>query len=132
MKRTSKNKSILSGQVVALAFLFIFFVGSFGLATVGLRQQIADSAAKAVAMERRLVELSRIESRYTGDLAMALSPSQLEAQNQRYQLGLRQPQESQVIRVDRATQTWFAERRWNQIVGVSEQETFTFRSPDSN
>lgn len=115
-----------------MAFLFIFLVGSFGLATVALRQQIATSAARAVEMERRLVELSRFESRHTSEIAMTLSPAYLEAQNQRFGLGLRQPRENQVVRVDSETQIEFAARRWNQIVSVPPEDTFTLYAPDSN
>lgn len=130
MKR--KKESILSRQVVIIAFLFIFFVGSFGLATVSLRQQIATSAAQARSMERRLVELERLDSRLTGEIAMAMSPAFLEAQNERFELGLRQPQENQVIRVNKETQVRFAQQRWNQIVSAQEETSFSFYVPESN
>lgn len=127
-----KKNSILSRQMVIMAFLFIFFLGSFGLGTVGLRQQIATSAAQARAMERRLVELDRIGSKLTGEIAMALSPVHLEAQNERFQLELRQPRENQVVRVNSETQTRFAQRRWEQVVSVPEETTVSFYAPEKN
>lgn len=130
MKR--KKGSLLSRQFGVLAFLFIFFVGSFGLATVWLRQQIAVSAEQARLMERRLVELERSESSLTSQIAIAMSPSQLEAQNERLQLGLRQPRENQVVRVDRETQTRFAQFRWNQLVNVPKETSISFYVPESN
>lgn len=129
MKR--KQKSTLPRQLVILTFLFIFVAGLFGLATVGLRQQIADSAAQARAMENRLREINRSLTIYTGEIAIAMSPARLEAQNEFYQLGLRAPREAQVVRVDADTQIRFAQQRWQQLVTVPE-ETLSFFAPENH
>ncbi|HLS28337.1 MAG TPA: hypothetical protein VK041_06775 [Opitutales bacterium] len=121
-----------SGRGLLLTFLFIFFVGSFGLTTVWLRQQIAASGAKTSSMERRLVELERLESRLTGEIAIAVSPGYLEEQNQRFRLGLRRATDDQVVYIDGPQQIRFAENRWEQLVRVPEEKSLTFYLSDPN
>jgi hypothetical protein len=132
MKSRYRNRSPFGRHLLVLIFLFVFIAGSFGLATVWLRQQIALTATETRAMERRLVDLERLDSKFTGEIALAMSPFFLEAQNQRFSLGLRQPQENQVVRVDSETQIRFAEFRWNQLVSVPEESRITFVSSDRN
>lgn len=129
MKR--EMKSILSRQLVFLTFIFVFVAGAFGVVTVGLRQEIATSGAEARAMERRLTEIDRFISKHSGEIAIAMSPAQLEAQNHYFQLGLRAPQEDQVVRVNAETQIRFAEQRWRQLVEVP-TETVSFFAPEYN
>lgn len=127
-----KTNSNFWRRLATLTFLFIFVAGSFGLATVWLRQKIAVSGAETRSMERRLAEIERAESRYTGEIALALSPYHLETQNQRFELDLRQPREEQVVRVDAETQTRFAQFRWNQLVSTAEENSFSYYSPERN
>lgn len=122
----SGKRSNLGRQLLVLTFLFVFVSGSFGLATVFLRQQIAVTAAETRSMERQLDEINRLNGKLTGEIALAMSPFHLEAQNQRFSLGLRQPQENQVVRVDAETQVRFAQFRWDQLVNAPEEPQFTF------
>lgn len=121
-----------SRQGIFLAFLFIFFVGSFGLTTVWMRQQIAVSGTKTSSMERRLVELERLESRLIGEIAISLSPGYLEEQNQRFRLGLRRASEDQVVYIDGNQQIRFAENRWDQWVRLPEENRLSFYMSDPN
>ncbi|SRR5690606_24031968 len=121
-----------SRQVAVLVFLFVFFVGTFGLVTVWLRQQIAETATRARAMERRLVEIERHESRLTGEIAIAMSPAFLDAQNRRFDLGLRPASPEQVVRIDSTEQIQFARRRWDRLVTAESEGTLTFYEPARN
>lgn len=83
-------------------------------------------------MERRLVELERLESRLTGEIAISVSPGYLEEQNQRFRLGLRRASEDQVVYIDNKQQIRFAENRWDQVVRLPEENRLTFYMSDPN
>jgi hypothetical protein len=125
MKRKPSKNSILPSQLFVLTFLFIFLAGVFGVVTVGLRQEIATSGAEVRRMESRLTEIDRFMGKYTGEIAIAMSPGQLEAKNRSLQLGLRPPLEEQVVRVNVETQLRFAQQRWQQMVEAP-VETISF------
>lgn len=116
----------LGRQLLVLIFLFVFISGSFGLATVFLRQQIAVTATETRALDSRLADIERLNSKLTGEIALAMNPFHLEAQNQRFSLGLARPKENQVVRVNAETQIRFAQFRWNQLVDASQETEFTF------
>lgn len=121
----TRRKSYLGRNLLALTFLFVFFAGSFGLATVWLRQQIAIAGSETRAMEQRLADVERFDAKLTGEIALAMGPFFLEQQNARFALGLRQPQEKQVVRVDARTQERFARFRSDQMVSLPDQPRFT-------
>lgn len=109
------KKSRFGRQLVVLSFLFVFVTGLFALVTVGLRQRIATIGERNRAMEQRLVEVERMLSRQAAEIAIALSPAHLEAQNAAFQLGLRAPREDQIVRVNAETQVRFVQRRSEQL-----------------
>lgn len=119
-------------NLFAMTFIFIFFAGSFGLATVWLRQQIAVAATESRALERRLTDVERMRDKVVGEIATFTTASFLEEQNRRFGLGLGRPQENQVVRVNAQTQERFAEFRWNQLVSLQEETSFTFGAPERN
>ncbi len=124
----TRKRSYLGRQLLVLTFLFVFFAGSFGLATVWLRQQIAIAGSETRAMEQRLADVERFDAKLTGEIALAMSPFFLEQQNARFALGLRQPQEKQVVRVDSRTQERFAQFRSDQLASVPDQPRFSLNS----
>lgn len=79
-------------------------------------------------MERRLQEVERQEGKLTVEIALALSPLHLEQQNVRFALGLRQPQERQVVRVDSETQQRFVQFRQDQFVSFSNEGLYGART----
>jgi hypothetical protein len=131
MRRKQIKESILPRQLVVLTALFLLLAGVFGVATVGLRQEIATSGAEARRMESRLAEIERFMGKYTGEIAIAMSPGHLEAQNRALQLGLRPPLEEQVVRVNVETQLRFAQQRWQQVVEAP-VERISFYVPRNN
>jgi hypothetical protein len=128
----SRKQNHFGRHLLVLTFLFILFAGSFGLATVWLRQQIAESAVATRAMERRLAEIERLDLKLTSDLAMATKPFNLELLNQRHALGLRPPLDSQLVQVAGETQVRFAQFRWNQLVSLPPETYFSFYALERN
>jgi hypothetical protein len=130
MRTTTRNP--FGRHLLVLTFLFILFAGSFGLATVWLRQQIAHAGLETRVMERRLAEVERFDLRLTSEIAMATSPFTLEQLNQHYNLGLRPPRESQLVQVNAETQIRFAQFRWDQLVSLQEETLFSFYTSENN
>jgi len=128
----SAKKSSFGRNLFIMTFIFVFVAGSFGLGTVWMRQQIAVAAAETRAMERRLADVERMRDKVVGEIATSTTASFLEEQNRRFNLGLRRPQENQVVRVNVETQERFAQARWNQLVSLPSEPQVRFYTAERN
>lgn len=99
-KRASKNNvSSLLNRIIALAVVLFVLVGAFGLTTVYMRHQIANTANEIKSIERKLVIEKRRLAEMGAELTRMTTRSALKDLNQKYAFGLGIPREDQVIRV---------------------------------
>ncbi len=95
-----KSKNEYTHRTIYLTFAVIFLAGAVGLGTVWMRHLIAEAASETRNMETRLAEVDRSLSRLNSEIASALNPSFLQHQMQRFDLDLRRPEESQIVRLE--------------------------------
>ena len=98
-------------QLLVYTLVMICFSGSVGLGTVWLRQQIAQTANNVKQLESRAAEMERHLSGTNMAIASEESPDVLVRRNAEWKLGLVQPKNPQVVRIDRSPEQRLAEKR---------------------
>lgn len=98
-------------QMLVYTLVMICFSGSIGIGTVWLRQQIAQTANHVRQLQTRTAEVSRRTDETTALIATESSPDMLARKNAEWHLGLVQPSEPQVRRVDEPVEQRLAQKR---------------------
>jgi hypothetical protein len=98
-------------QLLIYTLVMICFSGSIGLGTVWLRQQMAQTATRVKQLESRAVETERRAAEFTRLIASEQSPEMLNRRNLQWRLGLVQPLDTQVVRIDENPERRLAAKR---------------------
>lgn len=102
MNRKKKNPSQVSSllnRVIALAIVLFVLVGAFGLTTVYLRHEIANTANSIKQIERNVVVEKRKLAELGAEITRMTTRPALKALNERYAFGLHIPKDDQIVRV---------------------------------
>jgi len=97
-QKTSHTSSILN-RIIWLAFALFLFVGMFGLSTVHLRHEAAKLANENKALYADISEQKRHIAELGAVIARKTTRDQLKSLNNTYGLGLRLPNERQIVHV---------------------------------
>jgi len=87
-------------QLLVYTLVMICFSGSIGLGTVWLRHQISITANATKVVEARIAEVERRIDEATTVIETEQDPGVLKRRNQDWHLGLVQPSEAQIVRID--------------------------------
>lgn len=105
----------LVNQMVAHTLCLLVFGGSLGLGAVWMRQEISSTANRSRVLDLRLADVQRRLDELNAEVATALNPDSLLAQNTSMRLGLDAPRETQVVRVDVSPEDSLAAKRNREI-----------------
>lgn len=108
-------------KLVTLTLLLLAFAGSLGLGAVWVRQEISSAANRNKTLERRLADLARRLDEVQAEIAVASGPEALLRQNEFMRLGLVQPREEQVTRVEVSPEMLLVAKRNQEIFPVRAQ-----------
>ncbi len=134
MKRGSRKKQKADNRLFQKLGMmtcgFVLFAGIFGVGTVYFRKQIALMGAETRTHESQLTQIERLDSRLTGELAIALSPANLRRQNLLFDLNLRPPTERQIVRVTSESQERFVQFRRDELISARQPTAFVFNTTE--
>jgi hypothetical protein len=115
MARNRKYRTAASRFGPALkAFLLCLLIGGSGVGYVWQKDQIHRLSQQIKERETRLKKLKDENEKRRQELARLRLPSSLDAQNRKWNLGLTQPQMSQVLRLAEPTRDALAPSRQPQ------------------
>ena len=97
MNRTSNHAFI--NQMLVCTLVMICFSGSIGLGTVWMRHQISLTANATKVLNARIAEIERRVNETTAVMETEQDPAVLKRRNVEWHLGLVQPSQEQVVRV---------------------------------
>jgi hypothetical protein len=97
MNRSSNHAFV--NQVLVYTLVMICFTGSIGLGTVWMRHQISLTANATKVLDARIAELDRRISETTAAMEREQDPGVLKERNEKWNLGLAQPTQEQIVRV---------------------------------
>ena len=126
-----KDTNAFVNQLLVYTLVMICFSGSIGLGTVWLRHQISVTANNTRQLEQRIVETERHMSELNTQITEEQTIPVLNRRNVEWSLGLVQPREPQVVRVNESAERRLAARN-NAEVFASEAASVTpvrFRLP---
>ncbi len=126
-----KDTNAFVNQLLVYTLVMICFSGSIGLGTVWLRHQISVTANNTKQLEQRIVETERHMSELNTQITEEQTITVLNRRNAEWSLGLVQPREPQVVRVNESAERRLAARN-NAEVFASEALAVTpvrFRLP---
>ncbi len=129
MNKTDKNAFV--NQLLVYTLVMICFSGSIGLGTVWLRHQISVTANNTKFLEQRIAETERHMSELNTQMTEEQTITVLNRRNADWSLGLVQPREPQVVRVNESAERRLAARN-NAEVFAAENATVApvrFRLP---
>jgi Tfp pilus assembly protein PilN len=129
MNKTDKNAFV--NQLLVYTLVMICFSGSIGLGTVWLRHQISVTANNTKLLEQRIAETERHMAELNTQITEEQTITVLNRRNADWSLGLVQPREPQVVRVNESAERRLAARN-NAEVFASENAAVTpvrFRLP---
>lgn len=98
-KKSPSQVSSLLNRVIALAIVLFVFVGVFGLTTVYLRHEIANTANTIKQIERGVLVEKRKLAELGAEITRMTTRSALKTLNERYAFGLNIPKDNQIVRV---------------------------------
>ncbi|MCF3648989.1 hypothetical protein [Synoicihabitans lomoniglobus] len=98
-------------KLLIYMLLTIGFNGSVGLGIVWMRHQISQSAAATKQSEGKLAAVERRLAETTARLAVEQAPDALEAKNVAMALGLVEPAEMNIVRIDESPAERLAAKR---------------------
>lgn len=108
MNKTDKNAFV--NQLLVYTLVMICFSGSIGLGTVWLRHQISVTANNTKFIEQRIAETERHMSELNTQITEEQTITVLNRRNVDWSLGLVQPREPQVVRVNESAERRLAAR----------------------
>ena len=129
MNKTDNNAFV--NQLLVYTLVMICFSGSIGLGTVWLRHQISVTANNTKQLEQRIAETERHMAELNTQITEEQTITVLNRRNADWSLGLVQPREPQVVRVNESAERRLAARN-NAEVFASESVSLTpvrFRLP---
>lgn len=106
-------------QLIALTLLLLVFSGSLGLGAVWVRQEISQTANHSRALVAKITEVERRLDEVNAEVAAAVNPDALLAQNQAMRLGLATPREIQVVRIAESPELRLAAKRNREIFNLA-------------
>ena len=119
-KRTSSSQAHSAlNRVIAYCFLLLAFVGCFGLGTVYLRHQSAETANEIKRVERRISLEKRNLAELGTELSRLTTRDALKRFNRQYDLGLAMPRDRQVVRVTENVESRLYEKNSGSLVTAS-------------
>lgn len=117
------DKHAFVNHLLVYSLVMICLTGSIGLATVWMRQQMAQTAQRIKLAENRTMELERRLAELGSLIAGEQSPEVLRRRNAQWKLGLVAPREEQLVRVDERPEQRLAAKRNAEVFGT--QPTIT-------
>ncbi len=117
MKKATSHAFI--NQLLVYTLVMICFSGSIGIGTVWLRQQIAQTANSIKQLQTRSVEVERRLAETDTLIASEQSPELLQRRNVDWNLGLVQPREQQVVRVNESVEQRLATKRNSELFSLN-------------
>lgn len=117
----------LVNRLIALTVLLLVFAGSLGLGAVWFRQEISQTANRSRALEGRLADIERRLDAVNEQVAEAVTPRVLCAQNEAMRLGLAVPREIQVVRVGGSPELRLAAKRNQEAFRATVRNDLPFR-----
>ncbi len=102
MSRKRQSKSQLSSilnRIIAETIVLFALVGAFGLTTVYLRHEIANTANEIKRFERSVTVEKRKLAALGAEMSHMTTRASLQEKNIRYAFGLDMPREDQIVRV---------------------------------
>jgi hypothetical protein len=106
-------------HLLVYTLVMIGLSGSIGLATVWMRNQMAQTANRIKIAETRTMEIERRLAETGSLIASEQSPDVLRRRNVEWKLGLVQPREDQVVRVDGRPEQRLAAKRNAEIFNTT-------------
>ncbi len=122
MNKTDTNAFV--NQLLVYTLVMICFSGSIGLGTVWLRHQISVTANNTKQLEQRITEDERHMAELNTQITEEQTITVLNRRNVAWNLGLVQPREPQVVRVNESAEQRLASRN-NAEVFASEAASVT-------
>jgi len=122
MNKTDTNAFV--NQLLVYTLVMICFSGSIGLGTVWLRHQISVTANNTKQLEQRIAETERHMAELNTQITEEQTITVLNRRNVEWSLGLVQPREPQVVRVNESAERRLAARN-NAEVFASESVSVT-------
>ncbi len=109
------TNSAFINQMLVYTLVMICFSGSVGIGAVWIRQQIAQTANSIRQLEATNRETDRRISEIDTLVASEQSPEVLTRRNAEWNLGLVQPREQQVVRVNESVEQRLAAKRNSEL-----------------
>lgn len=122
MNKTDTNAFV--NQLLVYTLVMICFSGSIGLGTVWLRHQISVTANNTKQMEQRIAATERRMAELNTQITEEQTITVLNRRNADWHLGLVQPREPQVVRVNESAERRLAARN-NAEIFASEAASVT-------
>jgi hypothetical protein len=97
MNRTSNQAFV--NQLLVYTLVMICFSGSIGLATVWMRHRISQTANATKLLDARIAEVDRRVNETTAVMEREQDDAVLKERNQKWHLGLAQPNPEQIVRI---------------------------------
>ncbi len=114
-------------QLLVYTLVTICLSGSVGLASVWMQQQIATASNSIKQIEVRTAELERRQREINTEIAQEQSVVRLEQRNREWKLGLVQPTEQQIERIDESPELRLARKRMDERYGTESLSLFPVR-----
>ncbi len=113
MKKTETHGFV--NQMMVYTLVMISFIGSIGVGTVWLRQQMAQTANRIKAIEQRADVVERHLAETNALIASESSADTLSRRNVEWNLGLIAPKEIQIVRVTEPVEDRLARKRHDRL-----------------